>query len=49
MGIEIMPAAFTDHYALSIRITVQDTDLWRARVRWKMEPILINDKHLKKV
>jgi len=45
-GIEIIPAAFTDNYAVAIRITVQDTDLQTARVRWKMDPILINDKHL---
>jgi len=38
MGIEIITAAFTDHYAVAIRITVQDTDLQRARVRWKMDP-----------
>jgi len=43
-----MPAAFTDHYAVAIRITVQDTNLQTARVRWKMDPILINDKHLMK-
>ena len=48
LGIEIMPAALTDHYAVAIRITVQDTDLQRTRVRWKMDPILINDKHLLK-
>jgi len=29
MGIEIIPAAFTDHYAVAMRITVQDTDLQR--------------------
>jgi len=47
IGIEIMPAAFTDHYAVAIRITVQDTDLQRAIVKWKMDPILINDNNLK--
>jgi len=46
MGIEIMPAALTDRYGVAIRITVQDTDLQRARGRWKMDPVLINDKHL---
>ena len=30
MGIKIIPAAFTDHYAVALRITVQDTDLQRA-------------------
>ena len=48
MGIEIIPAVFTDHYALTMRIVVQDTDLQRARGRWKMDPILITDEHLKK-
>ena len=43
-----MPAAFTDHYAVAIRITVQDTDLQTARVRWEMDPTLKNDKNLKK-
>ena len=47
MAIEIIPAAFTDHYAVAMRITVQDTDLQRARGRWKMNHILINDEHLK--
>ena len=48
MGIEIIPAAFTDHYAVAMRITVQDTDLQRVRGRWKMESILITDGHLKR-
>ena len=47
-GIEIIPAAYTNHYAFALFSTVQDTDLQRARGRWKMEPILINDEHLKK-
>jgi len=46
--IEIIPAAFTDHYTVAMSITVQETDLQRARGRWKMDPILINDEHLKK-
>jgi len=48
MGIEIIPPAFTDHYAVAMRITVEDTDLQRARGRWKMGSILIIDEHLKK-
>jgi len=43
-----MPAAFTDHYVVAMRINIQDADLQRARRRWKMDPILINDEHLKK-
>jgi len=46
IGIEFMPVAFTDQYAVAIRITVQHSNLQKARVRWKMDPILINDKHL---
>ena len=45
--IEILPAAFTDHFAVAIRITVQDIELQRARGRWKMDPVLITDEHLK--
>ena len=48
IGIEIIPAAFTDHYAVAMRITLQDPDLQRARGRRKMDSILINDEHLKK-
>jgi len=48
MGIEIILAAFTDHYAVAMRRTVQDTGLQRARDRWKMDPRLITDEHLKK-
>jgi len=29
-----------------MRIAVQDTDLQRARGRWKMDPILVTDEHL---
>jgi hypothetical protein len=47
MGIEIIPAGFTDHYAVAMRITVQDTDLQRARGIWKMDPRLITDEHKK--
>jgi hypothetical protein len=47
MGKEIIPAAFTNHYAVAMCITVQDTDLQRARGGWKMEHKLITDEHLK--
>ena len=46
--IEIIPAAFPDHYTVAMGITIQDTGLQRARGRWKMDPILITDEHLKK-
>jgi len=48
MGIEIIPAAFMDHYAVALHITVNGTHLKRARGRWKMEPLLITDEHLKR-
>ena len=47
-AIEILPAAFTDHYAVAIRITVQDINLQRTRRRWKMDPILTTDEHLRR-
>jgi hypothetical protein len=48
LRIEIMPVAFTDHYVVEMRITVHYTDVHRARGRWKLDPILIRDEHLKK-
>jgi len=47
-GIEIILAAFMDHYAIALRITVNGTDLKRARGRRKMDPLLITDEHLKR-
>jgi len=48
MGIKIISAVFTDHYAVAMQITIQDTDLQTARGRWKMDPILITDERSKK-
>jgi predicted Zn-dependent protease len=48
MGIETISAAFTDHYAVAMRITVQNANLQTARGRWKMDPILKRDEYLKK-
>jgi len=48
MGIEIIPAAFMDHYTVTLCITMNGTHLKRARGRWKMEPLLITDEHLKR-
>jgi len=44
----MIPGDFMEHYAVAMRITVQDTDLQSARGRWKMDPILITDEYLKK-
>jgi exonuclease III len=40
-GMAVIPAAFTDHYAVELRITINDIDLKRPRCRWKMDPMLI--------
>jgi hypothetical protein len=47
-GIEIIPAAFTDHDAVALRITIDDYDLQRRRGRWKMDPMLMADEHLQR-
>jgi hypothetical protein len=47
-GIEIILAAFTDHHAVALRITIEDYDLQRRRGRWKMDPTLMADEHLQR-
>jgi hypothetical protein len=42
----VIPAALTDHYAVELRITVNNTDLKRPRCRWKMDPMLITEEIL---
>lgn len=48
IGIEIMPAAFTDYHAVAPHIQINDTDLKRGRGRWKIESTLMTDEHLKR-
>jgi hypothetical protein len=49
IGIEIIPAAFTDHHVVVLRITIPDYDLRRRRrrSRWKMDPMFIQDESLR--
>jgi hypothetical protein len=44
-GIEIIPAGFTDHHAVDLRITIDDYDLQRRRGRRKVDPTLMADEH----
>jgi hypothetical protein len=47
-GIEIIPAAFTDHHAVALRVTIQDQILPRRSRRWKMDPTMMQDDVLKR-
>jgi hypothetical protein len=47
-GIEFIPAAFTNHHAVAVRIAIDDYDLQRRRGRWKMDPTLMADEHLQR-
>jgi hypothetical protein len=46
-GIEIIPAAFSDHHALVLRIIIPDYELRRRRSRWKMDPMLMQDESIR--
>jgi hypothetical protein len=46
-GIEIVPAAFTDHNAVVLRLVLGKSVAKRGRVRWKLDPNLIQDASLK--
>jgi hypothetical protein len=45
-GMAVIPAAFTDHYAVELRITINDTDFKRAIRRRKNDPMLITEEIL---
>jgi len=45
-GIEILPAAFTDHSAVVLRLTLGETGARRDRVRWKLDPDMLLDADL---
>ena len=45
-GIEILPAAFTDHHAVALRITMMDKVPTKRRRRWKMNPAMLQEKSL---
>jgi exonuclease III len=45
-GIEILPAAFTAHNALVLRLALGDRRLRIGRARWKINPLLLKDDEL---
>jgi len=45
-GTEIIPAAFTDHHAVVLRLRISDSDVRRGPNRWKMNPLLMRDKNI---
>ena len=47
-GIEIIPAAFTEHHAVALRVTIQDQILPRRFIRWKTDPTMIQNDVLKR-
>jgi hypothetical protein len=42
-GIEILPAAFTDHNAVVLRLSLSTVRTGWRRGRWKMDPVLVTD------
>jgi hypothetical protein len=44
-GIAILPIAFSDHHAVTLRLQVNETDvmLQRRQYRWKMDPLSMHD------
>jgi hypothetical protein len=47
-GIEIIPAAFTDHHAVALRLQMPETSVHRGPGRWKMDSLLMNDEHIRR-
>jgi endonuclease/exonuclease/phosphatase family metal-dependent hydrolase len=45
-GIEILPAAFTGHNAVVLRLALGKRHVRMGRARWKMNPILLKDDEL---
>jgi len=46
-GIEILPAAFTDHQAVALRLAFENPVSRRGRARWKMDPNLIQEARIR--
>jgi hypothetical protein len=42
-GIEVVPAAFTDHFAVVLRVEIPALETRKSRGRWKMNPALVHD------
>ena len=45
-GIEILPAAFTDHNAVVLRLAISERRERQGRARWKMNPVLLKNDEL---
>ena len=45
-GTEIIPAAFTDHHAVVLRLRINDNDVRSEPNRWKMNPLLMLNKNI---
>ena len=46
-SIEILPAAFTDHNAVVLRLSIPTVHTGWRRGRWKMDPLLVTDAVIK--
>ena len=46
-GIEILTAAFTDHNAVVLRLSLPTVGTGWRRGRWKMDPLLVTDAAIK--
>jgi hypothetical protein len=46
LGIETLPAAFTDHYGVVLRITIRSFEVPRDWHRWKMNPHMMKDEDI---
>jgi hypothetical protein len=42
-GIEILPAAFTDHDAVVLLLSINNMGMRQKRSRWKMDSITVTD------
>jgi hypothetical protein len=42
-GIEILPAAFTDHDAVVLRLSINNAGMRRRRGRWKMDRVMVTE------
>jgi len=47
-GIEILPAAFTDHYAVVLHFTIPDRVMRRRRGRWRIDRNMVAEEHMKR-
>jgi len=45
-GIDILPAAFTDHNAVMLRLLLGERRVRRCHMRWKLDPTMLRDEDL---